>query len=108
MPVELRIETSLLDPADERLLEDEIARWEAERIGIFLETSDTDVLSPRSYFGGKLSCWQPQIEVPAPWRFFFQLDGWDGEPYALNFGGGAGYAFLSHDKREGRFYWDCV
>ena len=31
-----------------------------------------------------------------------------GDAFALNFGGGTGYAFLSPDEREGRFYWDCV
>jgi hypothetical protein len=49
--------------------------------------------------------------MPAPWRFFFQLDGregWDGGPCALNFGGGTRHAYLSHDEREGRFLWDCV
>jgi hypothetical protein len=50
-----------------------------------------------------------------PWnsrRFFFQLDGDDGwgpgDRYALNFGGGTGYGFLSQDRCEGRFFWDCV
>ena len=45
------------------------------------------------------------------WRFFFQLDGaegWGDDAFALNFGGGTGYAFLDPDRREGRFYWDCV
>jgi hypothetical protein len=41
-----------------------------------------------------------------------QLDGceaWDdNEPYTLNLGGGTGYAFLSEDGLEGRFYWDSV
>lgn len=30
------------------------------------------------------------------------------DAYALDFGGGTGYAFLSADEREGRFLWDCV
>ena len=34
-------------------------------------------------------------------------EGWDGEPYALNFGGGYGFLFLSADDREGAFFWDC-
>ena len=45
-------------------------------------------------------------------QLFFQLDGceaWDdNEPYTLNLGGGTGYAFLSEDGLEGRFYWDSV
>ncbi|WP_432825170.1 hypothetical protein [Dactylosporangium sp. CA-092794] len=52
------------------------------------------------------------LPIEAGWRFFFQLDGGDGsgpeDPYALNFGGGTGYAFVSPDRREGRFFWDCV
>jgi hypothetical protein len=50
--------------------------------------------------------------VSRAWRFFFQLDGCEGwdddEPYTLNFGGGTGYAFISEDGLEGRFYWNCV
>lgn len=111
VPVELHVQTSELDPAEERVLEEEIACWEAERAGEFIDLPETDVFPPRSYFGGRPNFWQPRVQVPTPWRFFFQLDGregWDGEPYALNFGGGTGYAFLSPDRREGRFYWDCV
>jgi hypothetical protein len=29
-------------------------------------------------------------------------------PYALNFGGGTRYAFISADGLKGRFFWDCV
>ncbi|MFG2087364.1 hypothetical protein [Spirillospora sp. NPDC048824] len=111
VPVELLIATSLLDPAEEWVLEEEIAQWEAERRGEFIDLPDTEVFSPRSYIGGRPNFWQPRIEVPSPWRFFFQIhgmEGWDGEPYALNFGGGTGYAFVSPDACEGRFYWDCV
>jgi hypothetical protein len=43
---------------------------------------------------------------------FCQLDGrqaWDdNEPCTLNPGGGTGYAFLSEDGLEGRFYRDSV
>ena len=102
---------SLLGPAEEQALENKIARLEAERAGAFLGVAGTSVFSPQSYVGGKPRHWQHQTGMPAPWRFFFQLDGsegWNGEPYALNFGGGTGYAYLSHDEREGRFLWDCV
>jgi hypothetical protein len=63
--------------------------------------------------GGKIRQWQPSyMAVDTDWRFFFQLDGGEGsgpdDPYALNFGGGTGYGFLSQDQREGRFFWDCV
>jgi hypothetical protein len=64
-----------------------------------------------SYAGGTVSRWQ---RVPLPvgpdWRFFFQLSGGEGygsdDAYKLNFGGGTGYAFLSPDGLEGRFFWD--
>jgi hypothetical protein len=111
VPVELRIEMSPLDPAEEQVLGNKIARQEAERAGAFLEVAGTSAFSPQSYVGGKPRYWQHQTGMPAPWRFFFQLDGsdgWDREPYALNFGGGTGYAYLSRDEREGRFLWDCV
>ena len=111
VPVELRVETSRLDPDEERELENDIALRDAECAGVFLSPPDTGILPPYSYTGGRPHYWQPSSGLSAPWRFFFQLDGsegWDGEPYALNFGGGTGYAYLSPDEREGRFFWDCV
>lgn len=102
---------SALDLAAEQALENRIAQREAERAGAFLENAGTCICPPCSCVGGKPCSWQPQIAVSAPWRFFFQLDGnegWDGAPYALNFGGGTGYAYLSHDEREGRFLWECA
>ena len=111
VPVELHVDIAELDPAEEAALEAEIAAQEAEISGLALEIPETEVLSPRSYVGGKPCFWQPHIVLAPPWRFFFQLDGaegWDDDPYALNFGGGTGYAYLSEDGAEGRFYWDCV
>ena len=56
--------------------------------------------------------WQPwTTRMDDHWRFFFALDdaeGWDGDEYALNFGGGTSYAFLSTDELEGKFLFDCV
>jgi hypothetical protein len=111
VPVELQIDVAELDPDEEAALDAEISAQEAEIAGIALEIPETDVLSPRSYVGGKPCFWQPHIVLGPPWRFFFQLDGaegWDDDAYALNFGGGTGYAYLSPDGIEGRFYWDCV
>jgi hypothetical protein len=111
VPVELQVDIAELGEAEERALDAEIAAQEAEIAGLDLEIPDTDVLTPRSYVGGKPCFWQPNIVLAPPWRFFFQLDGaegWDDDPYALNFGGGTGYAYLSQDGNEGRFYWDCV
>jgi hypothetical protein len=111
VPVELQIDVAELGPAQEKALEAEIAAQEAEIAGTDLEIPETEVLSPRSYVGGKPCFWQPHIVLAPPWRFFFQLDGaegWEDDPYALNFGGGTGYAYLSADGLEGRFYWDCV
>jgi hypothetical protein len=111
VPVELHVDLSALGGADGRALDEEIAWQEAERNGIFRDPPEHDRLPPRSYVGGKPLFWQVHVGVPGPWQFFFQIDGgegWGDEPYALNFGGGTGYAFLSPDEKEGRFYWDCV
>jgi hypothetical protein len=61
-----------------------------------------------SWVGGKGHFWQPDfVELVDGWRFFFQIDGAEGtgeDSFALNFGGGTGYAFLSTDGLEGRFF----
>jgi hypothetical protein len=65
-----------------------------------------------SWIGGRAQFWQPDfVELVDEWRFLLQIDGAEGvgdDAYALNFGGGTGFAFLSPDEREGRFFWDCV
>ncbi|MEV4713261.1 hypothetical protein [Micromonospora sp. NPDC049374] len=116
--VELAIDLVPPDPAAEASLDADIAPQEAERAGVLLDLPDADdapasALPPYSYVGGKAHLWQTDFQkVPADWRFHFQLDGGEGhgpdDPYALNFGGGTGYSFLSPDLREGRFFWDCV
>jgi hypothetical protein len=98
------------DPAFER----EVVYQDAARRGVSMEEdSDRADVGCRSYVGGEPLFWQPwtPVELGASWRFFFQLDGaegWGEDAFALNFGGGTGYAFLSQDQREGRFFWDCV
>lgn len=115
VPVELAVDLAPLDPAVEAVLDAEIAVQEAERAGALLDLDDADEedspIPPYSYLGGKVHLWQPRfLQIDAEWRFFFQLDGGEGhapsDPYALNFGGGTGYGFLSQDRREGRFFWD--
>lgn len=117
VPVELAVDLTPLNPLAEGVLDAQIARQEAERAGGAVDLPDGGEapgapLPPYSYLGGKVHLWQPSLDVDASWRFFFQVDGAEGhgpeDPYALNFGGGSGYAFLSEDRREGRFYWDCV
>jgi hypothetical protein len=117
VPVELAVELTRLDPAAEAVLDAEVARQEGERAGVILDLPDpdevqADPLPPYSYVGGKIHMWQASLEVDAGWRFFFQLDGGERQGpdglYAPNFGGGSGYGFLSPDRREGRFFWDCV
>ncbi|MBB4742357.1 hypothetical protein BJY16_005816 [Actinoplanes octamycinicus] len=111
VPVELHLD--LREPAEPAVqeFEREVAYQEAARRGEPVdERGDVDC---RSYAGGEPLFWQPWTppELDASWRFFFQLDGAEGaddDPFALNFGGGTGYAFLSVDRREGRFCWDCV
>jgi hypothetical protein len=112
VPVEYEVDLEPLRAADEEQLDREIDYGEAERAGVFLAEIPFGPPSPRSYVGGRPRFWQPTtLNIAGPWRFLFQLDGGEGwldDPYALNFGGGTGYAFVSPDEMEGRFYWDCV
>ncbi len=89
---------------------------EARRTGPGLWRRGTDwdeEVDCRSYVGGQPLFWQPWTPEPisAEWRFFFQLDGAEGDgddAFALTFGGGTGYAFVRQHQRERRFFWDCV
>lgn len=113
IPVELRVDLSPLEPADERLLEAAIDAQDSDRAGA-IGLSPEDCPLPGSHLGGRPHFWQPAcVEVDDDWQFFFQLecgdDGYDSTSFTLNFGeGGTGYAFLSPDHLEGRFYWDCM
>ncbi|MEO3745066.1 hypothetical protein [Plantactinospora sp. B5E13] len=118
VPVQLAVDLTPMDPAAEAVLDAEIDRRQAEDGDLLDDLSDldgsaTDPIPPYSYLGGRMHLWQPHLpQLAGDWRFFFQLDGGEGQgpddPYALNFGGGTGYALLSPDRREGRFFWDCV
>ena len=112
IPVELHLDaqpfTAALLPPYHR----EIADQDAARRGETVADDPADPFMRRSYVGGRPLFWQPwTTSVDPGWRFFFQLDGaegWGEDAYALNFGGGTGYAMLSEDEHEGRFFWDCV
>ncbi|ACU73192.1 conserved hypothetical protein [Catenulispora acidiphila DSM 44928] len=111
VPVELLGEHVELAPAQEAALDADIAYDDAFRRGEPSQLPDGGEY-PCSYVGGRAR--YPQAHLPLPldesWDFFLQLEdgeGWDGEPYALNFGGGYGFLFLSADDREGAFFWDC-
>lgn len=116
--VEFVVDLGPLDAAAEAALDADVARREAERSGAPLDLPDAPdapagAVPPYSYVGGKAHLWQLDFPgIPPDWRFHFQLDGGEGQgpddSYALNFGGGTGYAFLSPDRCEGRFFWDCV
>jgi hypothetical protein len=114
VPVELHLD--LQAPAESAVsaFEREVVRQDAARRGVPWERNDdSEDVDCRSYVGGEPLFWQPwtPVELDDDWRFFFQLDGaegWGDDPFALNLGGGTGYAFLSHDQREARFFWDCV
>lgn len=57
--------------------------------------------------GGEPTWLQSPEDPGAGWNFAFQLDAEDADGM-VNFGdGGVGYAFVSSDRREGRFYWQC-
>ncbi|GAA2602498.1 hypothetical protein GCM10010399_36510 [Dactylosporangium fulvum] len=113
--VELAVEFLPFEQEAEAVLDAEIAGQDAERRGTLPDPSlvPREEILPNSYLGGRIRLWQPTVlPIDAGWRFFFQLDGGEGydaaDPYTLNFGGGTGYAFLSPDRREGRFFWDCA
>ncbi|WP_238547119.1 hypothetical protein [Actinoplanes friuliensis] len=112
VPVELLLDVREPDAAARVRFDREIAGQDAVRTGVHREEDDDAEADCRSYVGGRPLFWQPWTTVvDSAWRFFFQLDGAegaDGDDFALNFGGGTGYAFLSEDGREGRFFWDCV
>jgi hypothetical protein len=113
-PVEFRLDLNTPDEAAVAAFERQVVFRDAALNGMPIgEDSDLPDVECRSYVGGEPLFWQPWTppEVDASWRFFFQIDGaegWGEDAFALNFGGGTGYAFLSQDQREGRFYWDCV
>jgi hypothetical protein len=111
VPVELFLDADPPTGAAERAYLLAIAQQSAERAGTYLAADDEEALERRSFVGGQPLFWQPTTSIGRGWRFFFQLDGaegWGDDLYALNFGGGTGYAFLSQNEREGRFLWDCV
>ena len=113
-PVELRLDLITPDEAAVAAFERLVVHRDAALNGMPIgEDTDLPDAECRSYVGGEPLFWQPWTPpgVDASWRFFFQIDGAEGcgeDAFALNFGGGTGYAFLSQDQREGRFCWDCV
>lgn len=110
-PVELHIDLAPLDAETEQALEADADSCEAWRSGAMPEYPNHGVVTPRDYVGGRPVFWQRHHPIPVPedWRFFLQFDDFDGYDLpALNFAGGTGYIFLSHDGLEGRFYWDCI
>ena len=111
IPVELAGREVEIEPAQEAALDANIAYDDAFRRGVPGELPESTEY-PTSFIGGRAH--YPQAHLPLPvdasWDFFLQLEdgeGWDGEPYALNFGGGYGFLFLSADDRRGAFFWDC-
>ncbi|WP_370366805.1 hypothetical protein [Catenulispora sp. GP43] len=111
VPVELAGEQAAIVPAQEAALDADIAYDDAFRRGEPGQLPESSRY-PCSFVGGRAR--YPQAHLPLPldgsWDFFVQLEdgeGWDGEPYALNFGGGYGFLFLSADDLEGAFFWDC-
>ncbi|WP_239160807.1 hypothetical protein [Virgisporangium ochraceum] len=112
-PVELHLDLSAPNDAEATAFERHVAYRDAALQGASTEDGELPDVSCRSYVGGQPLFWQPWTppQIDDSWRFFFQLDGaegWGEDAFALNFGGGTGYAFLSQDQREGRFFWDCV
>lgn len=77
-----------------------------ERVERGLEEHGT--VDVRDYLGGS-PAYPDWAGVEAPWRFFFRLGGMEDDgPYFLNFAHGAGLAYLSPDRLEGRFSWEAA
>lgn len=111
VPVELAVRPARIPAEQEAVLDADIAYDDALRRGEVGEIS-TPGKYPASFIGGRAH--YPRAHLPLPvdagWDFFLQLEdgeGWDGEPYVLNFGGGYGFLFLSADDQAGAFFWDC-
>ncbi|MGW0856513.1 hypothetical protein [Streptomyces sp. NPDC002690] len=108
-PVEWRVHPCPVEPeADRPTHERAGSERGTRREGPAVAQPDDDL---RDYLGGTARYPNAWAQVEAPWQFLFQLsdapdeDGDD--PYFLNFGYGYGFAFVSPDHREGRFYWEC-
>jgi hypothetical protein len=111
VPVELAVRLCEIDAAEQGSLDAEIAYDDALRHGEAGQVPDGGDY-PTSFVGGRAHYTQAYLPLPVDrsWDFFLQLEdgeGWDGEPYMVNFGGGYGYVFLSADDTQGVFFWDC-
>lgn len=108
IPVEWHVDLHPVSPETDRSV-DEQAAWERS-----MRDDGPDVEVPggedvHDYYGGRACYPNSHARVDSPWQFLFKLSGAgeaDHDPYVLNFGHGYGFAFLSPDRREGRFYWE--
>ncbi|MEV7526572.1 hypothetical protein [Streptomyces sp. NPDC091371] len=66
---------------------------------------------PGDFVGGEALYPNDQaFGIAPPWQFLCQFEDRgeaEEDPFFLNFGYGTGFVFLSPDRREGRFLWDC-
>jgi len=105
IPVEWHIDLQQAPPEIERSI-NEMAAWQRGMRGDGPDVELPAVEDLHDYLGG-LACYPNNYaRVDPPWQFLFKIrdagEG-DGDPYFLNYG----YAFVSPDHREGRFFWEC-
>ncbi|MDH6133802.1 hypothetical protein P3T37_003200 [Kitasatospora sp. MAA4] len=109
IPVEWHVDLQPVSPEVDCSI-DEHAAWERSMRG---DGPDVDLPGGEDlhdYFGGAACYPNCYARVESPWQFLFKIsDGGEAEddPYFLNFGYGYGFAFVSPDHREGRFFWEC-
>ncbi|MCX5399211.1 hypothetical protein [Streptomyces sp. NBC_00102] len=109
IPVEWRVHLRPVEPEVDRSI-DAQAAWERGMRGEGPAVAQPGGEDLHDYVGGTACYPNHEARVDAPWQFLFKLsDAGEAEddPYFLNFGYGYGFAFVSPDHREGRFYWEC-
>ncbi|MEV7597263.1 hypothetical protein AB0O91_07695 [Kitasatospora sp. NPDC089797] len=108
VPVEWLVDLQPVSPAVDRSI-DEQAAWERSMRG---EGPDVELPGGEDlhdYFGGSACYPNCYARVGSPWQFLFKISDAgerEDDPYFLNFGHGQGFAFVSPDHREGRFFWE--
>ncbi|GAA2785253.1 hypothetical protein GCM10010441_07760 [Kitasatospora paracochleata] len=108
VPVEFHVDFAAVPDHLERQVARDVGRGAFMRGG---SPDDVDFFGADlvEYLGGTASFPNTTARVEEPWLFFFRLQDSpdDGDRLFLNFGYGYGFGFLSPDRLEGRFYWEC-
>ncbi|MEU8137808.1 hypothetical protein [Streptodolium elevatio] len=105
-PVEWLVDLAPFAPHDEEAIEQYVAWTRGERGEPELYADD----ETHNWLGGR-PLYPNFALVGHPWRFFFQLEGLEGDAddaYCLYFAEGTGHAYLSPDGLEGFFIWQAA